>query len=55
MKTENTMAITCELAQRNTIRAFRSGPKVVIVAEGDLPSAGYASRSRSAIPRTATL
>jgi hypothetical protein len=35
------MANTCELAQRNTIRAFRSGPKVVIVAEGDLPSPGY--------------
>jgi hypothetical protein len=31
----------CQLAQRNTIRAFRSGPKVVIIAEGDLPSPGY--------------
>jgi hypothetical protein len=41
MTTEKTMANTCELAQRNTIRAFRSGPKVVIVAEGDLPSAGH--------------
>lgn len=41
MTTEKTMASTCELAQRNTIRAFRSGPKVVIVAEGDLPSPGY--------------
>lgn len=41
MSTEKTMANACELAQRNTIRAFRSGPKVVIVAEGDLPSPGY--------------
>ena len=41
MKTEKAMADICELAQRATIRAFRSGPKVVIVAEGDLPSTGY--------------
>jgi len=31
----------CELAQRNSIRAFRIGTKVLIVAEGDLPSPGY--------------
>jgi hypothetical protein len=35
------MTNTCELAQRNTIRAFRTGPKVLIVAEGDLPSSGH--------------
>jgi hypothetical protein len=44
MKPEKTMANTCELAQRNTIRAFRSGPKVVIVAEGDMPSPDLAAR-----------
>jgi hypothetical protein len=34
------MATRCELAQRTTIRAFRSGPKVLIIAEGELPSPG---------------
>jgi hypothetical protein len=36
-----TMATTCELAQRNTIRAFRVQRKVLIIAEGELPSPGY--------------
>jgi len=35
------MTTKCELAQRNTIRAFRTKGKVVIVAEGELPSPGY--------------
>ncbi|MDQ3849140.1 MAG: hypothetical protein M3296_00790 [Actinomycetota bacterium] len=35
------MATTCELAQRNTIRAFRTGRNVLIVAEGELPTPGY--------------
>ncbi len=35
------MATTCEFAQRNTIRAFRVHKKVLIVAEGELPSPGY--------------
>jgi hypothetical protein len=39
--TENTMTTTCELAQRNTIRAFRAKGKVLIVAEGELPTPGY--------------
>jgi hypothetical protein len=38
---EWTMIHTCELAQRTTIRAFRAGPKVLIVAKGELPSPGY--------------
>jgi hypothetical protein len=39
--TEMTMATTCELAQRNTIQAFRVQKKVLIVAEGELPSPGF--------------
>lgn len=35
------MAITCELAQRTTIRAFRVAQKVLIVAEGELPDPSY--------------
>lgn len=35
------MATMCELAQRDTIRAFRAGRQVLIVAEGKLPSPGY--------------
>jgi hypothetical protein len=35
------MADPCELAQRDSIRAFRIGPKVLIVAEGQLPTPGY--------------
>jgi hypothetical protein len=35
------MALTCELAQRNTIRAFRVHKKVLIIADGELPSPGY--------------
>lgn len=35
------MADPCELARRTSIRAFRDGPKVMIVAEGDLPSPGF--------------
>ena len=34
------MATTCELAQRDTIRAFRVHGKVLIVAEGELPNPG---------------
>jgi len=33
------MATSCELAQRTTIRV--SGPKILIVADGELPSPGY--------------
>jgi hypothetical protein len=32
---------TEQLAQRRTIRAFRLGPYILIVAEGDLPSPAY--------------
>lgn len=39
------MATSCELAQRTTIRAFRSGPTVLIVAEGEQPSPGYDAKS----------
>jgi hypothetical protein len=35
------MTTTCVLAQRDSIRAFRIGPKVLIVAEGQLPTPGY--------------
>jgi hypothetical protein len=38
------MADPCELSQRNAIRAFRIGPKVLIVAEGDLPSSGSSAK-----------
>jgi hypothetical protein len=38
------MADSCELATRNAIRAFRIGPKVLIVAEGDLPHPGYSAK-----------
>ncbi len=34
------MASTCELAQRNTIRAFRAKGSILIVAEGQLPDPG---------------
>ena len=35
------MAARCERAQRTTIRAFRPGTSVLIVADGELPHAGY--------------
>ena len=35
------MATTCEPARRTAIRAFRHGASVLIVAEGELPHAGY--------------
>lgn len=35
------MATSCELAQRETIRAFRTGRHVLIIAEGELPTPGY--------------
>jgi hypothetical protein len=38
------MADTCELATRRSIRAFRIGPRVLIVAEGDLPHPGYSAK-----------
>ena len=38
------MAITCELAQRTTIRAFRVAQKVLIVAEGSLPDPSYEAK-----------
>jgi len=38
------MANACELARRTTIRAFRVGAKVLIVAEGELPSPGWEAK-----------
>ncbi len=39
------MTTVCELAPRNTIRAFRTkGGKVLIVAEGELPSPGHTAK-----------
>ena len=38
------MAITCELAQRTAIRAFRVGQRVLIIAEGELPDPSYEAR-----------
>ena len=35
------MATGCELAARNTVRAFRAGPLLLIAAEGDLPTPGF--------------
>ncbi|MGH3940984.1 MAG: hypothetical protein ACRDTG_20565 [Pseudonocardiaceae bacterium] len=35
------MAVKCQLAQRNQIRAFRAGSSVLIVAEGELPTPGF--------------
>lgn len=35
------MAIACELAERESIRAYRYGGKVLIVAAGSQPSPGY--------------
>jgi hypothetical protein len=35
------MSKPCALADRRQIRAFRAGPNVLIVAEGELPSPGY--------------
>ena len=35
------MANPCELTERTAIRAIRSGPQVLIVAEGELPNPGY--------------
>jgi hypothetical protein len=36
------MPVTCELAQRTRIRAFRVGQYVLILAEGELPTPGFA-------------
>jgi hypothetical protein len=39
------MTTVCEFAPRNTIRAFRTkGGKVLIVAEGELPSPGHTAK-----------
>jgi hypothetical protein len=38
---EETMATVCELAERDSIRAYRYGRKVLIVAQGSQPSPGY--------------
>lgn len=35
------MTTDCTLAQRNQIRAFRTGEQVLIVAEGELPTPGF--------------
>ncbi|MGQ0772867.1 MAG: hypothetical protein ACT4NY_00345 [Pseudonocardiales bacterium] len=35
------MAVKCQPAQRNQIRAFRAGQYVLIVAEGELPTPGF--------------
>ena len=35
------MTATCELAQRTRIRAFRAQQYVLIIAEGELPTAGF--------------
>jgi hypothetical protein len=35
------MTVTCELAQRTRIRAFRTQQYVLIVAEGELPTPGF--------------
>jgi len=35
------MTITCELAQRTQIRAFRTQQYVLIIAEGELPTPGF--------------
>lgn len=38
------MANTCELAETSTVRAFRCGRNVLIVADGQLPSPGYEAK-----------
>jgi hypothetical protein len=38
---EETMAAVCELAERDSIRAYRYGRRVLIVAQGSQPSPGY--------------
>ena len=35
------MTVTCELAQRTRIRAFRTQQYVLIIAEGELPTPGF--------------
>ncbi|MGH4007538.1 MAG: hypothetical protein ACRDTH_05115 [Pseudonocardiaceae bacterium] len=35
------MTVTCELAQRTLIRAFRAHDYVLIIAEGELPTPGF--------------
>ncbi len=35
------MTVTCELAQRTRIRAFRAQQYVLIIAEGELPTPGF--------------
>lgn len=35
------MTVTCELAQRTKIRAFRAQQYVLIIAEGELPTPGF--------------
>lgn len=41
MTTRLPMTSRCQLAQRSSIRAFRSGQYVLIVAEGELPTPGF--------------
>jgi hypothetical protein len=38
------MAITCELAQRTAVRAFRVGQRALVVAEGELPDPSYEAK-----------
>lgn len=35
------MATNCQLADRTSIRAFRAGKQILIVAEGELPTPGF--------------
>lgn len=39
------MTVTCELAERTRIRAYRAQQYVLIIAEGDLPTPGFDSTS----------
>lgn len=41
MTVDTAMDTTEQLAQRETIRAFRAGRYILIVAQGDLPTPGY--------------
>ena len=41
MTVDSSIEATEQLAQRDTIRAFRAGRYILIVAKGDLPTPGY--------------
>src|ERR1700738_5388648 len=41
MTVDTAVEETAQLAQRDTIQAFRAGRYILIVAKGDLPTPGY--------------